>query len=145
MSADNDCLAAVKARWDADAILPALVSAKLQAGRLKSPQTLPYAHVMSEQGPRPNEYQIPAVTGGTYVDYRRVTLTARGLKADVDAILDRVVVVFDWKLFTVPNAALLHCMPLGAPMLAEDPATKEGSDIWVGTAAYELMTQRIVP
>lgn len=135
---------AVKSRWDGDATLLALTGA-LKSGRLKKPQTAPYAHMMVEQGPRPNEYGIPATPGKPYIDYRKVTLTVFGLYADADATIDRVVTVFDWKSFTVPNATLLHCMPLESPQVEQDPDTKEGEDIWRGIAVYEFMTQRAVP
>jgi hypothetical protein len=61
------------------------------------------------------------------------------------ALASRAQAVFSWKTFAVPNARVMHCMPLDDGRLEEDPARKEGEDVWLGVLTYQVMAQRAVP
>jgi hypothetical protein len=142
-AADDDVATAVLARFAADGALPGLMPGGLTRGREVATVTSTkcYGNLEVGEGDRPAEYS----TGGTYIDYRAVTITLRGLEADVRAALAQVQAVFDMPNgLTIPNATHLVTWPLGRHV-ESDPATKSGTDIWMGVAKYRVMSQRSWP
>ena len=133
--ADDDVAEAILSAWNADSTLGTIPIAR---GRLTANQPSLYAHLEIQQGPTANEI----MSGQHYLDYRHVTITLRGLEADVRTALDHVGTVFDWAQLSVPNSGFGRIMPLGARHIEQDEATKKGLDVWKGMAEYEVMTTR---
>ncbi len=104
-----------------------------------------------QQGPTAatEGYSAPMVVGTPWIDFRHVTIKVWGLRAQVKAALILVEAAFDpvtrnAAQLPVPNTtATLFVRPLSpAADLEEDPAQKDGEDIWIGTTDYEIVTQR---
>lgn len=136
---DNDTLEAVREAWLANAGLPALFNEPPQAGILRSPQSLPYAHLQSTLSRR---HLIG--TGGSFDDYRRVTITVRGLKHQVVAALGQVNSHFNLStVLAYPSGArFLRWWPDGDSRLEQDREAKDGRDIWTGTVEAEVWSVR---
>jgi hypothetical protein len=141
--ADDDVSIAVISRWQADDTLAAIPIAR---GRLTATVTdsPPYCQLTVEEGEKA-EYS----TGGVAMDRRAVTFRIWGVEADARAALAQVQAVFDpspdgSNALTIPNAAFLVCWPMGRHV-EEDPTTKEGSDVWVAVAKYEVRSMRSWP
>ena len=95
---DNDTLEAIRNAW---ALSAAALPPLPQAGRLKSPQALPYAAVACE-----SEGQELSGTIGAWIDRRKVTITVRGLKADVVTALAQVRAKFNrFTMLAFPSGA----------------------------------------
>jgi hypothetical protein len=153
--ADEDLAQAIVAAWKADKVLPGLF-AELPAQKLKkdpaAPRTskkMPYAEFEIKKG-KENE----RLTGGAYHDFRDVTITLVGIKADVQAAKVVVLNVFGLALMptgTPPPAPTLT-MPSGARFvrwwpkndgdIEPDPSSKEGQDIWRVVVKGEVWTVR---
>ena len=156
---DDDTTAAVIAAWRADAGGLDALSPPV-SGRVKSTQggadmqaKGTYTVVECVQGPRPNERFI---TGpGTQVrnDYRKVTLTVRGVRADVVAAVGLILALFNRTLgapkrptLTYPSGArFVRWWPLGDGEISEDKDTKAGKDVWQGVVSGEVWSIRTEP
>src|SRR4051812_27791278 len=102
---DDDTLAALRAKWMEDgADLPTLVYDPPKAGRLKSPQPMPYPHLASKPG------KHVRMTGGVRIDKRLVTITVWGSKEQVELTLGVVLEIF--------ATAVTLTYPTGAKYLA---------------------------
>jgi len=101
-----------------------------EAGRLKAPQTLPYAAVKVELLKRDL-----AGTNGGWIDVRKVTFEVRGHKPDVVTACAAIRTAFNRNITLVfpSGARFMTWLPVGDCKLTEDPATKDGHDIWLGT------------
>jgi hypothetical protein len=147
--ADDDTMAGFVAAWKADTGaggLNTLYPGGPKAGRVPAPQTMPYAGIACEQWKGP-EFMAPVTAGAPYLDYRKVTLTVRAKKADAVAVLSRVKAVYGDKVpanLVIPNATVRWVEHLDQDRLAEDPARKQGEDVWQGIATYGVSTQRVV-
>jgi len=137
---DDDVLAAVKALWATDhAELPVLVDGPPEAGRLKSPQVMPYAHLSCEQLRPPVRS-----TGGGWLDFRKVVITLRGTKAQVVAAAVSVQALYrDGVEMPLPSGApLVALISSGQGKLQQDPAVKDGLDVWMATLDIEVWSGR---
>lgn len=166
---DDDLLTAFQARWQADASLPSLVPGGLRAGVLESGKdTVPeqqqtqvcYATIASEPG-KAGVVSAPVRAGDHYIDFRKVTLTVYGLKADVVRAAGAVRSAFEWQPKTpaagsetipqtgprldVPNADLLSCVPLPGSNALKPAGPKRGKDIYSWQAMYEVACDREIP
>lgn len=112
-----------------------------QAGRLKSPQKMPYAQVACEYLRRES-----AGTSGAWHDIRKVTIQIRGLKADVIAAAGAVRAVFNEQTQLVyPSGALFErWWPQEDVKLRQDEATKDGLDIWLAELEAEVWSIRLL-
>lgn len=119
--------------------LPELIDAP-KAGRLKSPQRMPYASIACEYLRRQS-----AGTSGAWHDVRKVTIQIRGLKADVVTAAGAVRAVFNEQTTLVypSGARFLRWWPQEDVKLYEDPATKDGQDIWVAELEAEVWSVRL--
>jgi hypothetical protein len=119
--------------------LPALCDEPPQSGRLKSPQAMPYAHIACELLRRE-----ATGTRRTWHDVRKVTITVRGLKADVVRALATIQTVFNTEtVLAYPSGSrFLRWWPTGSPKLVQDEATKDGQDVWQGILEAEVWSVR---
>lgn len=148
---DNDTLEAVRTRWQSDkANLPALVDEPPKSGRLKSPQNMPYAHIACEfarrelNGTGRETSSGSGVLARTWSDYRNVTITVWGTKADAKAALSYVLDTFhnDTELVFPSGARFRRWKPIDGGKLVQDAATKDGLDIWQGIVTAEVWSIR---
>lgn len=136
---DDDTLAAVRAKWLADADLPGLMDRPPATGRLKSPIPLPYAHLASEPLRRES-----TGTGGAWFDWRKVTITVWGTYEQARTALDKVLAVFHQNVvLTFPSGeTFMRWWPLDGGKLEQDPDVKEGHDVWKAVATGEVWSTR---
>jgi hypothetical protein len=141
---DDDVAQAVLAKWNADTTLALIPIARGRLTATVTSQTV-YAGLEVAEGDKPDEYS----TGGVYVSYQTVTITLRGLEANVRAALAQVHAVFDpvkdgSNVLVIPNGTFMVCWPLGRHV-EQDPATKDNTDIWQGVARYRMESIRAWP
>lgn len=139
VSIDDDTLAAVRQRWQDEGNLPSLFDKPPESGRLHAPQTSPYAQLASELMRR-----VSAGTGGAWHDYRRVTVTLRGVKADVIAGVAAVKAVFNRDVtLTYPSGARFkRWWPADSDRLGQEDEPKEGQDVWQAIIEAEVWSIR---
>lgn len=139
---DNDTLAAVRAAWRQDTSeLPTLVQDPPTAGRLKGNRPdYPYAAIDCQQGPVPNE----RMTGGIRHDFRQVTITIWGSKAQVAAAMNALLDRFNvYTTLHYPSGSrFIQWWPLSDGDLVEDTDTALGLDIWKGTLKAKVWSVR---
>ncbi len=146
-SANDDVARAIVLKWAATAALIELVPGGLQQGRLSSFQSgvepkraraVPYAHFEVKKG-KEGVHQ----TGGDCIDWRSVRIEVRGLKADVENVLEYLRNNRAFNRATLQTqATFLACLQTEDDDLKEDDAPRAGEDIWVGCVALEVATQR---
>lgn len=119
--------------------LPALFGDLPQSGRLHGPQPSPYAQIESELLRRES-----VGTDGFWHDTRRITITIRGLKAEVLEALRNVLAVFNRDtVLTYPSGArFVRWWPVGGPKLTQETTTKDGQDVWAGSVEAEVWSIR---
>ena len=147
VSIDDDTLRAVKKAYLADPVLPVLLSQlfiePIRAGRLKSTPDkllkLPYAQATSELKGRE-----ATGTAGTWHDHRKVTIKVWGLKDDTVQAIAILTGIFNLQtVLTYPSGAkFIRWWPDGDAKLYQDPATKDGSDIWIGEISADVWSVR---
>jgi hypothetical protein len=144
---DDDTERAVQTVWATNSTLPTLAT-----GRLKS--LIPGQDVQAGKPQAVLTCQLEARTAlafdAVWLDKRRVTLTVRGVRADVVTALAAVRDLFNSRTGT--PAGTPFALPSGAPfllweprrdtMLEEDEATKAGKDVWQGIVEALVWTQR---
>lgn len=138
---DDDTLQAVQAIWKgATGTLPQLVTQGPKWGRLKSPETLPYAQVNSELARR----ELSGTAGG-WMDHRKVTLKVWGQKADVVTVQGILVALFHrrTRLVYPSGARFIRWWPDSGATLTQDPATKDGRDVWISTMVADVWSVRL--
>lgn len=143
---DDDTLQAVRNCWMLDNTLPTLVTEPPKAGRLKSGQSGTYAQIVCEF-----ESRDSAGTGGAWHDYRKVTVKVWGTKANATAALAAINARFNLRLgtddgepFSYPSGArFIRWWPLDGGRLEEDPATKAGEDVWIGSCSGKVWSIRL--
>jgi hypothetical protein len=136
---DNDTLEAVAARWkQVPDTLPALFKQPPATGRLHGTQSSPYAQVTSEFSKHDS-----AGTGGAWHDWRKVTITVRGLKDDVRRGVEAVLEIFDDRTTLVypSGARFIRWWPQG-DRLEQEETTKDGQDVWMGVVEGEVWSVR---
>lgn len=147
---DDDTLAAVVALWGTNQALAKLFPAGLQAGRLHSPKDAPL--------PIPNaqvacEFAREDLAYSYRLDRRKVTLTMRGVKADVVAGLKAALATFSRDMgnpvipqtpgLTYPSGArFVRWWPLDSGKLEQEEATRQGQDVWRGIITGEATSAR---
>lgn len=137
---DEDTLEAVRLLWEDDAVqLPALFTQGPMTGRLKTPQAMPYAQIACEP-----DHRDLAGTLGAWHDWRKVTITIYGVKADVVAAGRAVLAVFNNRtVLTYPSGArFIRWLPEGELKLVQDPDTKSGLDVWQGIISARVWSVR---
>ena len=150
---DDDTQRAVQAAWATDVTtLPPLFPHGLQVGRMKS--LLPGADVVAGKPTANLDCQLEARTAlsfnAVWLDKRKVTITVRGVRADVVTAVSAIRDLFNSKLgfaggtpFTLPSGApFLVWEPRRDAMLQEDEATKGGRDVWQGIIEGIVWSQR---
>lgn len=150
---DDDTVAACRALWLSDnANLPALVTEPPKTGRLKSPQSSTYAVITSEFMER-----RPTGTAGTWHDYRKVTVRVYGVRADVVKAIGFIGDLFNLDLGKAGKPTLAYAgtdqasklarfiqwWPLDGGKVEQDPDTKDGNDIWIGTISGKVWSVRL--
>jgi hypothetical protein len=174
--ANDDTYQALELIWQKalqDPLFPQTFRDLIRAGRLRSleGQNLappgidpPYAHMLVEKG-KANERN----TGLSYFDYRNVTITLVGQKADVSSALPQVIELFHRYLMPADLAYLANLpasqtgskkyytltYPYYSPRkffrwwslndgeLVQDEATKKGKDVWRGVLVGEITSVMI--
>ena len=154
--ADDDTLAAVIALWRADMQLPQLFRQPPQTGRL--PSTDPGADVMA-RGPyavldcqldsRKLAFADPKAAA-YWNDYRLVTVTIYGTRADVVQAAGAVLAVFNRKLgapgqktLKYPSGArFIRWEPVNQVHLEEDKDTKAGRNVWKAVVQAKVWSVR---
>ena len=166
--ANDDTYQAIVQAWQRDSTLSGLFPVPVRAGRLKSQEgqnlsppglDAPYAQVLVEKG-KTDERN----TGIVYLDYRNVTITAIGTKAQASQALPAMLEVYHrglvpWDLAYLVNLApsqtggvkyrtltypfysfrkFLRWWPLNDGELIEDDATKKGKDVWRAVVRGEI-------
>lgn len=158
---DADTLAAVRALWLSDTNgLNKLFPQPPATGRLKSTQpgadvdaSGPSAVLDCVQGPRSNERFIVAQKPLARNDYRKVTATMRGTREQAANGVSLFLTLFNRSLgmpsyptLTFPSEArFVRWWPLGDGQLKQDPDTKAGKDVWIGTVEGEIWSIRTEP
>jgi len=150
---DNDTELAVQTAWATDTTtLPGLFPHGLVVGRMKS--LIPGTDVQAGKPTANLDCQLDSRTalafGAVWLDKRRVTITVRGVRADVVAAVAAIRGIFNSKLgfaggtpFALPSGApFLVWEPRRDTALQEDEATKAGKDVWQGIIEGILWTQR---
>lgn len=148
---DDDTLAAVVELWDTSEALAALFSAGLQAGRLHSPRAeplpVPNAQVMCEFAREDLAY--------TYrMDRRKVTLTMRGVKAQVVEGVSAALALFNRDMgnpvvpasppLVYPSGArFVRWWPLDSGKLEQEETALKGQDVWRGVVSGEVTSVRV--
>ena len=154
---DDDTEAAIVALWGQTQALTKAFPNLPRTGRLKKDagQSIPtpYAQLDCKQGPKPNE----RMTGGVRHDYREVTITIRGTRAEVVAGTSAVLGVFNRKLgdpnypaanglpvvLTFPSGArFIQWWPLNDGAIEEEVETKAGKDVWKGIVRGQVWSVR---
>ncbi|HEX5272704.1 MAG TPA: hypothetical protein VFW33_19540 [Gemmataceae bacterium] len=141
---DDDTCAAVVALWKTDqADLPKLFAHPPRTGRLKAPDPYPSAQVDSEYARHESGF-------GYRKDVRKVTLTLRGVRADVVAGLKAALALFNRNMggpsqagLTYPSGArFIKWWPLDSGTMKQEDTTKEGLDVWAGILTAEVTSVR---
>lgn len=144
---DADTIAAVVARWQADASL----TAALPVARLTSEYTpvkkgeaitYPYADVKVEQS-KPAMYQAPVQSGSKYLDFRKVTFQVRQVgKAATGALLALVRDAFaESKTLTAVNGTWKRTLRLD-DRVEREKDRRFGEDVHRGTLVLEVWQER---
>jgi len=150
---DDDCERAVQTAWATDTTtLPGLFPHGLVVGRMKS--LIPGTDVQAGKPTANLDCQLDSRTAlafnAVWLDKRKVTITVRGVRADVVTAVSALRNIFNSKLgfaggtpFSLPSGApFLVWEPRRDAMLQEDEATKTGRDVWQGIIEGILWTQR---
>lgn len=141
---DDDTLQAVLALWATDNVnLPGLFKHPPRTGRLKHPEPIPYVHVASEFVRSERAFK-------TLKDVRKVTITIRGVKADVTKGLGFVQALFNDQVGFPGNPVLVYpsgarfikWWPTNRGTLKQDETTKEALDVWMGVIEAEVTSVR---
>lgn len=155
---DDDTEAAAIALWESAVQLSSLFASPPRTGRLKSTapgqdvQTSgPYVVLDSKLLKRD---LIGADKDGLayWNDYREVTMTVYGLRADVVKGIGLILAVFNRKLgapglqsLSYPSGArFMRWWPVGNAVIEEDKDAKAGKDVWKGTIKAEVWSVRAV-
>lgn len=136
---DDDTLKALEAVWMAAVSLPSLFVQLPGAGRLHSPQTLPYATVESKI-----ESREQAGTDRSWFDRRRVTIKVYGLYADVVIGGGAVLAVFNQKVVLVypSGARFWKWKPVGEVDVFETDQVWNGHPIWCASLVAQVTSIR---
>jgi len=150
---DDDTERGVQQAWATDTTtLPGLFPHGLVVGRMKS--LIPGTDVQAGKPTANLDCQLEARTAlafnAVWLDKRKVTITVRGVRADVVTAVATIRGIFNSKLggaggtpFTLPSGApFLVWETRRDAMLQEDEATKTGKDVWQGIIEGILWTQR---
>ncbi len=138
---DDDTFAACLAKWDEDhAALPVLLKTPPRIGRLKSPQTMPYAQLDCNL-----DHRESAGTGGAWHDFRKVNIIIRGTRADVAAVLVAAGALFsqDTVLVYPSGARFIRWWPDIDDDMSQEETTKEGIDVWKGSITGTVWSIRL--
>lgn len=147
---DDDTAQAVINLWQKTAALTTLFKEPPRTGKLKkqpneSPsKRMPYAGIEVKKG---KENQ--RMTGGIFHDFREVTITAIGVKADASKALALIKTTFGLNIGTFKQPTLdlpsgdrfIQAFPINDGELTEDATTKEAQDVW--RAVVRLMVWSI--
>lgn len=135
---DDDTLQAVVALWRGTPNLQGAIG-DLRAGDLPSGLPALYAAVECVKG-RENE----RMTGGIFHDYRDVTITLYGRKADVSPAVANVLTVFNrLTTLTLPSGArFIRWWPLNDGELVKDGGRRKGEEMWRGVVRGEVWSVR---
>lgn len=153
---DDDTEQAVITTWNSIGKLATMFKQSPRTGRQKSTQpgadiqaTGPYAIVDSQLARRE---VVAADAKGSFGwnDYRHVTLTLYGVRADVTKAVPMVLGAFNRLLGVLNGAPLVYpsgarfmrWWPQGDAVLEEDKDTKAGKDIWKATIKAEVWSVR---
>ena len=154
MSADDDAAQAVFKRYNSFDGLKALVPGGLERGRLTSFQ--PNAHSTHGEDDTPPRRLTPYGTmevtkgqeamhntGSVFVDVRLVRMEFRGKESLVRAILSYIITnqVFNRQTLET-ESPFMACLVAEEQDMKKDPATKDGEDVWIGTYAFSVWTNR---
>lgn len=144
---DNDTLEAVQTLWATVQGLPAIVSRRPGAGRLKStkeePLALPYAQIVSEHDSTERGYNHR-------IDRRKVSINIYGTKAQVVTAMNLALATFNDRLgwpggtrLEYPSGArFLSWLLLTHGTLSQDDTVRAGEDVWVGMIEARVSSVR---
>ncbi len=137
---DAETVEAIRNLWNMQASLPQLFDRPLQSGRLKPGQASTYAVCSSEL-----DHAESAGTGGAWHDYRRVKIKVYGVLGDVVTAIRAINAIFTQDtVLTYPSGdRFMRWWPAGSDKLEQDPATKGGQDIWIGTVEATVWSIRV--
>lgn len=158
---DDDTEAAILSLWQLDAGgLMQLFKQLPRTGRLKSiapgadvQATGPYA-VLDSTLARKELVAADAKSIFGWNDYRNITVTIYGLRADIVAAVKLFLALFNRKTgvpglgapFVYPSAArFIRWWPIGDAKIEEDKDSKAGKDVWKATCRAEVWSVREEP
>ena len=152
LSADDDSAQAVMRKFAATPGLVALVPGGLERMRLHSfqPGVAPSGEELPPKRKTPyGTFEVTKGqealhnTGSGFVDIRLVRMEFRGKESEAKAILSYIISnqVFNRKTLET-ESPFLACLVAEEQDLKKDPATKDGEDIWIGTYAFNVWTDR---
>lgn len=155
---DDDTEQAILKLWQRDAAnLSSVVKQPPQTGRLKSPTAKPLPSPYAQIESKFESHELFAgPAGGGRKDRRRVTITIRGLRADVVKAAALVFAIFNKNLglgdpkvnpaaFTLEypsGARFISWWPITPGEITEDKDTKAGQDVWVATIIGRVTSVR---
>ena len=143
MSADTDVEKAVAVKWDTTGGLGGTV--ELYSGRLAPeiqpdiPYKMPYCMMQSGKA---KDYEY--MSSGSYIDYRLVTFSVYCVgKVECGGILQLVMDTYNSTTLSlvIDNASFAQSY-LVEDSIVIDPKQKDGEDVWVGKAIFEIMSTR---
>jgi hypothetical protein len=151
---DDDTEAAALALWNTDTQnLPELFTVPPITGRVKQDipgqaKVMPYATITSEKSRKPER-----LTGNIYFDYRKLTITVWGIRAQVVQAMGFIRALFNIEtVLTYPSTSLgNNGLPRfqsyqpdpGGGELPEDPVSAQGQDVWKGVVTGEVWSTRL--
>ena len=147
---DEDTLEAIALLWAKDGnpvygVLvsnnpnaPQAVTSPIQAGLPKAGQSPVYVVADSKKG-REREWY----TGSIFLDFRNVTIKAYGPKTLVTQVIQKIGDRFNRQgILVYPSGAKFNAwVPIDSGLM-EDPNTKAGNDVWIGTIEAEVWSVR---
>jgi len=138
---DDDTMQAIREVWLDNKVsdLSSVFGEPIQVGRLKSEQLYPNAQMKVELG---SPHIV--MTRGKRIDHRKVTITIRGFKGQVDESLPMVLGVFNrnTKIALPSGDKCMGWRPVGNGRKEQENATYEGRDIWMGIVEGEVLSVR---
>lgn len=153
---DDDTLAATVALWQATPALMQVFASPPRTGRQKSTQPGQDIEASGLYAVLDSKLLRRELTGSDkagaapWFDYRSVTITIYGVRADVVQGVSLVLAAFDRQLGVPGKATLsypsgarfMRWWPIGNAVIEEDKDSKAGKDVWKGVIQAEVWSIR---
>jgi hypothetical protein len=137
---DSDTIQGFITKWNATTSLTTPISGGIYSGRAHSDPVMPYAKIKSQKAK-----EMEPDSCGSYIDYRKVTIEVYQVgEVTTGDLLKTIMETFNSTslTLTIPNSSFRQCW-LIEDTLEQDPKTKDGDDVWIGRAIFEVMSTRL--